>query len=254
MLLALPVLMGAEDTEGGCTLLQDTLESPVQAVTVLEERADGTVVADLVVISTKGGEERWVTSAVNAEIRTPEGELIPLEQTSDGHYTATSADHPGLVYDTSGVNYRVTFELEDEDFAGDMAGSEFIAVVKPPEEEITFEITKEPAFAGDTSSIAWTPTRLDGLLQIRSADGDLVYSTFNFDHPRFDGGKWGSLIHGGSENLRVDVFSDPGPYTISFCAVESREGFDEEVSAGLGFLSGFLAGRCVDDVVLDVPE
>lgn len=254
ILTALPVLMGAEDTEGGCTLIQDTLKSPVQAVTILTETADGRVEVDLIIATTEGGESRWVTNAENAEIRTPDGDLIPLTQTSDGHYTANSDDNPALVYDASGVNYRVTFELDDPDVAGDAAGDDFIAVVMPPEDEVTFEFSKLPAFAGDTATIQWTPGSLAGLLQIRNSTGDLVYSTFNWDHPEFDGSKWGSLIHGGSEDLRVDVFADAGTYTVEFCAVASKEGLEEEVSGGLGIASGFLAGRCVDDMVIEVPE
>src|SRR5690606_16087249 len=144
MLCALPVLMGAEDTAGGCTLIQDTLQSPVQAVTILTEKSDGRVEADLIIATTEGGESRWVTTVTNAETRTPDGALIPLEQTSDGHYTASSDEHPELVYDASGVNYRVTFELDDERVAGDAAGGDFIAVVMPPSEEVEFEFTKLP--------------------------------------------------------------------------------------------------------------
>lgn len=51
-----------------------------------------------------------------------------------------------------------------------------------------------------------------------------------------------------------DGFADPGCYTISLCTVQSQEGLDEAPSSGPGVLSGFLAGRCVDDVVIYVPE
>lgn len=252
LLAALPALMGAE---GGCTLLQGTLESPVQAITILREQADGSVDVDLMVVSTKEWDaERFITTVNDAEMRMPGGELVALEQDEDGHYRAHSDATAQLVYEPGGVNYRVTFELDDEDMAGDAAGEDFIAVVQPPEDEVTFELTKSPDFAGDTSTVEWTPSHLEGLLEVRDEDGEVIFSTFNLRTAEFDGSKWGSLIRGGHESLPVDVFADAGRYTLSFCAVRSQEGFDEELSSGLGALSGFLAGRCVEDVVIDVPE
>lgn len=251
LVASLPALMGAE---GGCTLLQGTLESPVQAITILREHPDGSVDVDLMVVSTKDGDQRFVTTVENAELRTPDGDLIELVQDEDGHYRAHSDDHDALVYEPAGTNYRITFELEDEEMAGEDAGEDFIAVVQAPDEEVTFELTKAPEFAGDTSSISWSPANLEGLLQVRDADGEVVFSTFNLATPEFDGSKWASLIRHGHEDLPVDVFADAGQYTLSFCAVKSQEGFDEELSSGMGVLSGFLAGRCVDDVVIDVPE
>lgn len=252
LIAALPALMGAE---GGCTLLQGTLESPVQAITILREHPDGAVDVDLVVISLeKRANAQWIDTVHNAELRTPEGELVSLTQEEDGHYRAHSDDDARLVYAPGDVNYRVTFELDDEELAGDAAGEDFIAVVQAPEAEVEFEFTKTPDFAGDTSSIEWSPGNLAGLLEVRDAEGELVFSTFNLRTPEFDGTKWASLIHGGRKDLPVDVFADAGTYTVSFCAVQSQEGFDEELSSGLGALSGFLAGRCVEDVKLEVPE
>lgn len=250
LVAALPALMGAE---GGCTLLQGTLESPVQAITILREHPDGAVDVDLVVISVEDG-QRWIDTVENAELRTPGGDLIPLTQEEDGHYRARSDEHERLVYEPGDTNYRVTFDLDDEQLAGDAAGEDFIAVVQAPEAEVELEFTKSPDFAGDTSSIEWSPGNLAGLLEVRDAEGELVFSTFNLRTPEFDGTKWASLIHGGRKDLPVDVFADAGTYTVSFCAVQSQEGFDEELSSGLGALSGFLAGRCVEDLVLEVPE
>ncbi|MEM9457511.1 MAG: hypothetical protein AAGF11_25250 [Myxococcota bacterium] len=250
LIAALPALMGAE---GGCTLLQGTLESPVQAITILREHPDGAVDVDLVVISLED-RAQWIDTVHNAELRTPEGDLIALNQEEDGHYRAHSNDNAQLVYAPGDVNYRVTFELDDQELAGDAAGEDFIAVVQAPEAEVEFEFTKAPDFAGDTSSVEWSPSNLAGLLEVRDAKGELVFSTFNLRTPEFDGTKWASLIHGGRKDLPVDVFADAGSYTVSFCAVESQEGFDEELSSGLGALSGFLAGRCVEDVTLEVPE
>jgi hypothetical protein len=251
LLAAMPLLMGAE---GGCPLMLQTLESPVQAITVLQENADGSVEVDLMLVRVDGTTQEWITSASNAELRTPDGNFIPLEMAEDGHYRAHSDEFPELLYVGDDTNYRVTFDIDDEEIAGDAAGEEFIAVVSAPADEITFELTKAPDFAGDTATITWTPSKLAGLLEIRDASGEVIYSTFNLQTPEFDGSKWASLVHGGSEQLRVDVFADPGEYTLSFCAVRSQEGLDEELSAGLGILSGFLAGRCAEDITIDVIE
>lgn len=251
LVAAMPALMGAE---GGCPLLLETLQSPVQAITVIRELPDGSAEVDLMIVNVDGSDERWVTTATNVELRVPTGDFVSLEQAEDGHYRANSADHPELVYDASGTNYKVTFELPEKD-AGDAADNEFIAVVQaPPADDLSFEVTKAPDFAGDTAVVEWTPKHLSGLMQIRDDKGEIIYDTFNMATPDFDGGKWASMIHNGREQLRVDVFADPGRYTISFCAVQSQEGLDEELSAGLGILSGFLAGRCVEDIVLDVHK
>jgi hypothetical protein len=243
--------MGAR---GGCNLLQETLKSPVQAVTTILERADGTVEVDLTIVSTEGPTDQFVTSAYDAELRVPGGAIIPLKMDEPGHYRASSDDYSDLEYVGDSGNYRVTFELDDRDVAGDAAGDNFSAVVEAPSDEITFEFGKLPEFAGDTSSIDWTPRDLEGLLEVRDENGELIFTTFDWSKPEFDGSKWASLIHNGHEALPVDVFADPGSYTVSFCAVQSQEGLDEELSSGLGILSGFLAGRCVEDVIVDVPE
>jgi hypothetical protein len=251
LLATLPILMGAE---GGCNLLQETLKSPVQAVTTILERADGTVEVDLTIVSTEGKGSQFVTSAHDAELRVPGGATVPLEMEEPGHYRASSDDYPELEYLGDAGNYRVTFELDDRAVAGDAAGDDFIAVVEAPSDEVTFEFSKLPEFAGDTAAIDWTPRDLEGLLEVRDENGELLYTTFDWSKPEFDGSKWASLIHNGHENLPVDVFANPGSYTVSFCAVQSQEGLDEELSSGLGILSGFLAGRCVEDVIVDVPE
>ena len=76
LLATLPVLMGAR---GGCNLLQETLKSPVQAVTTILERADGTVEVDLTIVSTEGPTDQFVTAAYDAELRVPGGAIIQVD-------------------------------------------------------------------------------------------------------------------------------------------------------------------------------
>jgi len=253
--VALPGLMAMqEDPDGGCALALDTLESDVQAVTTITESVDGTVNVDLAVINTNDWENpRFVDSVKNAEVRVPGGELVKLKPAEKGHYRASSEDDPALEY-KAGETYRITFEINSAKDAGDNAGADFIAVLEAPDDEVTFELVEAPEFVGDTAEIEWHPTYREALLQISGPSGDVVFSTFDWGDPKFDGGKWGSLIRGGDYTLPVDTFDDPGEYILNLCAVDSREGFDEEVSGTLGIASGFLAGRCAEAIVIDVPN
>jgi hypothetical protein len=250
LVVAVPALAFLTAAEGDCTLLQLKGESPIQTVTTILEYPDGHVEADVAIVTVEDGDARFVESARNVELRIPGGELVTLEMAEPGHYRLSSQDDPRLVY-APGETYRVSFEIDDEADAGKAAGGDFLAVVDAPADEVTAEFTP-PEFAGDTSEIHWEPGSLAGLLEVRDATGEIVFTTFDWSHPEFDGSKWASLIWGGDHELRVDVFADPGTYTLSFCAVESQEGLDEELSAGMGIASGFMIGRCIDDVVVEV--
>ena len=51
----------------------------------------------------------------------------------------------------------------------------------------------------------------------------------------------------------MDAFPDSGSYTVSVCLVDKTSDFDKNLSAELGMLSGFLIGRCAQDITVDVP-
>jgi hypothetical protein len=222
-------------------------------VTTLLEHEDGTVEAELVLISTATSSHQYVDSARDAHVRTPDATKVGLGLAEPGHYTATSADNPALVYEP-GATYQFTFELDDEAAAKKVSGGNFVAVMTAPDDQVTFSMSKEPAFAGDTARIEWTPTNRYALITIRDMSGQVVYKNFNFDKPQFDGSKWARLKKGGSQDLGVDVFADPGDFTIELCAVDKTSDFDTSLSAELGALSGFLIGRCAAPIALTVPE
>lgn len=257
--LAIPgliILGGAEGDErtGGCNFAGDTLESPVQAVTTIVEMPDGSVQAELVIISTEPEDGSvFVDSATNIELRIPSGEIVTLSSAGDGRYVASSDDDPNLEY-VAGETYRVTFDLDDADLAGENAGENFVAIVEAPSDDATFEINKMPAFTNDTAEIRWTPFTSRGLLTIEDPTGEVAYTSFDWSHPDFDGSKWGSLLRNGSQTINVDVFELPGTYTFSFCAVKSQEGFDEELSSTLGVASGFMVGQCFEPQEVEVTE
>jgi hypothetical protein len=248
---ALATLPGAKN---GCGTKEfnETLMSPVQGVMTLVERADGTVEAELVIISTASSEHRYVDSAENVTLRTPSGVDIALERERHGHYRASSVTSHDLSY-VPNETYSFQFELDDPDLAGDVAGGDFHGIMDPPGDHVSLEITRAPEFAGDTASISWEPAGRYAIVEVRNAEtGQAAYSTFDFDQPHFDGSKWARLQTGGSLELGVDVFADAGTYTISLCAVDKVSDFDKSLSTELGALSGFLAGRCAAEQTVSV--
>lgn len=252
LLFALGALPGAKT---GCGSLEsnETLTSPVQAVTSLLERSDGTVEAELVLISTAANPHAFVDTARNPRVRMPDGTEIALSLTSSGHYTETSGANPLLVYEP-GATYQFKFELDDESQALDVSGGNFVAVVDAPDDVVTFSLSEAPEFAGDTATLSWQPVARFGVIEIvEVASGEVVFSNFDFSAPQFDGSKWARLKSGGTFNLGVDVFTNPGDYEINFCAVDKVSDFDTELSAELGALSGFLIGRCAESIIATVP-
>lgn len=230
-----------------------TLNSPVQAVTTLFEKADGTVEAELVLISTKPSPDAFIDTATSARVRVPGGASVPLTLTSAGHYSSDSDEDIDLTYQ-AGETYQFSFSLTDEELAGSVSGGNFVAVMTAPGDEPAFEFAEAPDFAGDSSQITWTPTTLYGVIQITNEAGETVYSNFDFSEPAFNGSKWARLTKGGSKSLGVDVFQEAGTYTINFCAVDKVSDFDPDLSAQLGALSGFLIGRCAAPMELAVAE
>ena len=251
------LLLSLPGAKNGCFSQEanETLLSPVQAVTTVLEHADGTVEAELVLISTAASPHAYVDSAKNATLRVPGGEMVALELSSSGHYGASSLDTPELQY-LAGETYQFTFELDDEAAAKDVAGGDFVAVVDAPDDQVSFELAEAPAFAGDTALITWAPSKRYALIRVyRQETGELSYSNFDFaSSPHFDGSKWARLTKGGSRELGVDTFPEAGEYVIEVCAVDAVRDFDTSLSAELGALSGFLVGRCAPVQKIAVPE
>ena len=250
--LALTLFQGAKS---GCGSKESksTWESPVQAVATILEHSDGSVEAELVLISTATSNHQFVDTAENVQLRIPGGDIVALELSSDGHYTASSADHPELAY-VADESYRFTFELNDEDAAGQAAGKDFYAVAEGPSDDVSFSVSELPEFAHDTSTIEWSPSSLYALVSVEDADGNEVYRSFDFENPTFDGDKWAHLVRGGTFDLTGAVFADAGDYTVTVCAVKRVSDFDTKLSSDLGVLSGFLIGRCAAPQTVSVPE
>jgi hypothetical protein len=251
--LALPLLGGAK---GGCGSKEnnDKLESPVQAVASLLERADGTVEAQVYLISTAKNPSVFVETARNVRVRVPPtGIEVPLAMTAPGLYSASSKSAPDLKY-VAKQDYRFRFDLDDAELAKDNAGGDFTAVITTPDDTVTASMAKPPAFAGGTSQVAWTPATRQGVVVITDAAGAITYSTFDFTQPVFDGSKWARLKAGGKLELSVDVFPRAGSYTVSVCAVTKVSDFDKSLSVDLGVASGVLAGRCAADIPLTVAN
>ena len=255
LLLAAASLTLFQGAKNGCGSEErkSTWQSPVQAVTTILERSDGSVEAELVLISTATSDHEFVDTAENVELRIPGGEIIELQLTSPGHYTASSADHPNLVYE-AGETYRFTFDLDDADAAEQAAGKDFYAVADAPADEPTFSFSEPPEFALDASTVEWSPSDLYALVLVEDADGNETYRSFDFQNPTFSGDKWAHLERGGSFDLGGSVFPDAGDYTVTLCAVEGSRDFDTTLAADLGALSGFLIGRCAAPQTITVAE
>ncbi len=241
-----------------------TLASPLQAVATLLEMADGTVEAELVLISTAKPKHEFVTDAQDVRLRIPGGEMVTLEQSEPGHYKANSKQNSGLLY-KAGETYQFRFDLTApvaQQGRGTQQRTEspqdeqktYVAVTKTPAKQTEFSWEKKPEFAGDTARLAWKPRTFLAIVIVRDPDGEVCYSTFDFADPQFGGDKWGRLGANGKLALGVDVFSEPGTYQVLKCGVTRNAGFDPEMSAGLGILSGFLAGTCEEIETLDVPD
>lgn len=241
-----------------------TLASPVQAVATLLEMDDGAVEAELVLISTAKPKHEFVTDAQDVRLRIPGGEMVTLEQAEPGHYKANSKQNPALVYKAN-ERYQFRFDLPNpvpqqrrrarqQTEAPSSEPKTYVAVTETPTRQAEFSWEKKPEFAGDTAKLTWKPRTFLAIIVVRDPDGEVCYSTFDFTDPQFGGDKWGRLGANGSLKLGVDVFSKPGTYQIFKCGVTKNAGFDPEMSADLGILSGFLAGACEEIETLDVPE
>lgn len=250
--LALLWLPGAKN---GCGSEEanETFSSPVQGVTTLLERSDGTVDAELVLISTARSPHRFVDTATDVRLRVPSGDMVTLSLATPGHYAASSASNSALVYEP-GASYRFSFELDDEDLAKDVSGGDFFAVTDAPDDQVSFTVTP-PEFAGAPSTIEWQPSSRYGLYRIYDVNsGEQTYANFDFQEPQFEGDKWARIRNGGKYDLNANVFADAGDYRVEFCAVKKVSDFDVNLSAQLGALSGFLIGRCAPDQTITVIE
>ncbi len=237
----------------GCEAEENTtLLSPVQAVTTLVEKDDGTVEAELVLISTSVSPHEFVDTADNVRVRVPGGVFVGLARTSSGHYTMDSTQNAELTYQEN-ETYQFRFDLDDET-AQQVSGGNFVAVMTAPAGDVTFTIADPPQFAGDTATLTWTPANRYGLIRVENGSGVTVYENFDFSQPQFDGSKWARLSNSGMDVLGVDVFDTAGDYTIHFCGVERTSGFDPSLSAELGVLSGFLIGKFAAPQMINVPN
>jgi hypothetical protein len=254
LVFGLPALAMLVAADGDCALDWMKAQSPVQAITTLMVQPDGEVVAELRLVSTEDWrDQRWADGATNVQLRVPDGTLVELQPMGNGLYQASSSDEPGLLW-MPGERYRVTFELDDTELAGDYAGEDFIAVVDAPADDVSFNLERAPEFVGDTAELRWNPSSLDAMIEVYDPSGELIFTTFDLSEPVFDGDKWASIARWGTHTLPVDVFTEAGSYTILACVVASQEGFDAELSAALGPGSGFLAGECFEPIEFEVVE
>ena len=109
---------------------------------------------------------------------------------------------------------------------------------------VSFTIPGAPLIEQQRLDYTWTPATGYAIISISDMNDMLVYRNFDFTEPQFDGSKWARLKIGGADNVSAGVLNDAGDYMVEVCVVNKTSGFDPDLSADLGVLSGFLIGRC----------
>lgn len=243
-------LLSGEKAECGSEEAGETLRSDVMAVMTVLEQAGGEVEAELVVIhapdeaATDPSHYAFVTTAQAPTLRLPDGEALPLAQASSGHYVTDSFDEPSLVYEPGG-SYRFSFGIEERAIAGEFAGTTFVGRVDAPTFEPSMQVTQAAEVAGDPLSLTYEPAARNAIVRLYdTSTGDLVYQNFDFESPQFTGDKWARLADHGTFTLPAGTIDEPGDYELEVCVVERISDFDLNLSPELGWLSGFLIGRC----------
>ncbi len=245
-LLAQTLLAG----RSGCGTQEqkETLNSPVQALGTIYGRPDGAVFAELVLITTKDKEHRFIESAEDVTLSV-DGEVIRLEKdpARPGHWTASSSNEPRLVLE-DGTRYMFGFVVPDAADAGELAGEKFMGEVRGRVATSSVIPTVE-ALAGHTLDIDISPALtgdVRGVYLVRGPSGQVTYENFDTSTPRFDGSKHARLVWGSKHVIPGDAFPEPGEYTIEFYTMNYTAGFDPHISAELGLFAGFMAGKAVE--------
>lgn len=249
LLLGTAQLMLAGNDGCGTKEQQQTLQSPVQALGTVYGHGDGTVEAELVLITTIDKEHRFVDSASGVDV-VVSGKSIPLtkDASRSGRWVASSADNPALVL-REGATYLFRFSLDDEAAAGDRSGGSFSGQVEALVEGSTPTPAEGTLYVGHPLDLTFAPAiggPKRGLLRITSPSGELVYNNFDVSQPQFDGSKHAGLFTGTKRTIPGTVFAEAGDYTIALYTVRYAAGFDPHLSPDLGVFSGFLAGPAVE--------
>ncbi|MDY0058524.1 MAG: hypothetical protein RBU45_01840 [Myxococcota bacterium] len=248
---ALPLVLVALLAQGlagqscGTKEQQQKLASPVQALGNLYEHPGGVVEAELVLVSTKEKEHVFLDSAREVQVRLEYGEAIPLTKDASraGRWAVTSTENPALTF-SAGKRYAFSFRLEDEPLAGDQGSSYFQGEVVAIDDPVIPVATSNAAqgFSLDLDvGQAFTGSRR-GVLRVFGPTGALVHDNFDLTHPRFDGSKHAELIQQPKITVPASAFQTAGNYRVVLYTMNYAAGFDEHLSAELGWLSGFMAG------------
>lgn len=250
------VYLGTTGKKSGCSDEElATLTSPVQAVATIYHHTDGTVEADLTLISTSVNPSVFVNEATDTKLRviskTGDVVSVPLAHSAQGHYSATSSASAELAWEPGAV-YAFDFDLEEDTRETRIEGGKYTAQVTAPEQGVTLTVTEAPLAPGLLAKVSVTGLYQKGIVRVVGPDGVETYSNWNMDTPDFDGSKWNSLLVGQSQTIPAKAFPDSGAYVLEFGACTYVSGFDPALSADLGVLSGFLACEGTE-IGLDVP-
>lgn len=265
--LALVALGGCGDDGGGDDggEVQAKPIHGIASVLVTETNTGPQVQARLWVISTEGGETRFVEDATDTTV-TFGGETLELAAqrvtlgTTDQEtrvYKVTSQSASSLVY-TPGETYTFTFKVSG-DAAGDLSGQTFTMAVVAPSDQTALSAASEPGRETDLDVVP-NPTFGAGILEVvRTASSETTYISYPFSEVHLESvdtllNSTVELrkINGGVLTVPGAAFNRQGTHTITYTGVESNSTGGEGMSTNLGVFSVAYAGVAAE-LQVDIP-
>jgi hypothetical protein len=252
VLLLMAVLLFVASGHGCHEDQGEPLRSPVTAVAVLLQHEDGSVRAELHVVSTARVPQAALL-AHDVRLTTPDHATLALDEVAPGSYALSSGDEPALTY-APDAEYQLSFSL-DEATARDghvFAGSFGVALYGLRDAPMVW--IGEPAAAGGDVVVEWSPSQ-SALVEVVRADGTTSFRNVDFDHDPIDYDSWEALAPAGVASVPAGAFG-LGDNLVRVCTVDvhrpssdppvqpQHQGATVVLADRLGSLSGAVAGRC----------
>ena len=240
--------------------------SPAHALALVLE-TDGTIEAELVLITTSTPQPVHIAGASTVSVTDPAGTNVTLA----GDDFAYAADDAALLHYQAAAPFTFRFSIDASTAVSHhVYEGSFELVLHGGADAPEAWLDGEPG-DGDEVVVEWQPSGMHAVIDVRNDAGEVTAGTLDWSEPAIDSRIWRSLPFGGRHTLAASAFPASGAYTVRVCCVElmRRIGSDgrnaapqhlsdaDGMSADLGWLSGGLAGRCavlaVDVLAVDVP-
>ena len=223
----------------------ETIKSPVQALGTVYKHSNGSVEAELVLISTIDKTHAFIDSATEVEL-VVNGQANPMtkDPSQHGRWFLRSEQ----LELEQGTRYLFRFDLDDPALAGEQSGGRFVAEVEGYDSPSTIT-PKQAAYRDHSLDVEISPAIRSprrGLLRVYGPDGSLTFENFDLKQPQFDGSKHARLIVAGQHTIQGTAFPEDGEYRIVLYTMNYAAGFDPHLSAELGVFTGLLAGSAAE--------